>query len=537
MLNPSKYISITLVAFFCINLGAQDLPSGNVEIVKSFDARLEETDKINARPSEIHTQRSDRRFSYLLLPSEVKLDYKAPEIRPLAMSSEKLPEYYKGFLKAGFGYPLSPYAEAGYNLLIGDNLDILAHFRHHSANDKSVENQRFMDNDFFARATYYLTNGHAVSAKMNYSLDDVYFYGYNQNDTSFAKQYAQRRFNTFDGGASFYNTESTNNDLSYYANMDFYRHSDNYDGVETGTLIKLGVKKFLGGKHPIFADVITDLSTYTDTATQRLNNFFFVPGAAFNSEVFSLRGAVRISSFNDEFFFFPDVKAQLNIASGKLSIMAGWDGNFHKNSFRNLTTYNPFLRPVIPEINNAKYFDYYGGLSGVIGEYNYELRGGYKTVENMALFLVDYEVPRQFLTLYDTVNMIYVKAGLQTRIMEQVSIGLSATYNRFDPKNQEAAWHIPELEGNLSIVYNTKNEKLRLKTEIYYMNGINYLSEENTKERLNTLFDLSIGVDYMISQKFGLFFNLNNLASNRWRRWYDYPTYGINVLGGFMLKF
>lgn len=530
------------ILFFLIRMATpvfsqNDLPSGNVEIVKSFDARLEETDKINTRPTEHETERKNRNFKYELIPGTAKLDYKMPEIRPLAMSQEKLPSFNKGFAKVGFGYPLSPYAEGAYLFNGIDNLELLAYARHHSANDSKKENQRFMDNDFSLKGTYYIKDAFAAEANIRYSLDDYYFYGYNPEDTSFAKQYAQRRFHTADGGVRFFNTNGEKNQLYYSGSLNFYSHRDNLDARETGTLIQLGVKKFLAGKHALFADVVTDLSTYKDTTEQSLNNFSFAPGGILNTDYFTLRAAVRINSFRDEFFFFPDLLAQVKLLDGALSINAGWDGNFHKNSFRNLTTYNPFLRPILPEINNLKYYDYYGGVSGVIGEWNYELRGGYKTTDNMALFLADFGVPNRFTVLYDTVSIIYVKPSLHTTIMKNFTIGLVATYNHFTTTLTEEAWHLPELEGNLSLVYRTENRKFQLRSEIFFMNGIRYLSENNEAAQLNTLFDLSLGADYQITKNFGAFVHANNLASNRWQRWFNYPTFGVNVLGGIFVKF
>jgi hypothetical protein len=535
--NILNLILAAAISLPFIGQSQTDLPSGSVEIVKSFDARLEETDKINTRPESILSDRKEKRFSYELIPSTVKLDYKMPDIRPLAMAQEKLPGFNKGFVRLGYGWPSSPYAEAAYHLNSFENLEVLTHFRHHSANDSRFENQRFMDNDLEVKGTYYFDQGFALGAHVRYSLDDFYFYGYNQEDTSFAKIDARRRFNTLDGGVRFFNTNGKENDLTYFANLDFYSHSDNFEAKETGAKVHLGVKKFLGGKHPIFADVITDFSTYEDTITQKLNNFFFVPGGAFNSDYFTLHGAVRISSFEDEFYFFPDLRAQVKLAGGAFMINAGWDGNFYKNNFRNLTTYNPFLRPIIPEINNASYYDYYGGFSGISGEWNYELRGGYKTVNNMALYVANFEIPNQFITLFDTVSMIYSKAAVHTTLFKSFTVGLSAGYNYFNPTTQEKAWHIPELDGNLSMTYRTNDKKLAFKTEIYYMNGINVLGKDNTAQKLNTLFDLSFGLDYQFTKNIGAFIHANNLASNRWQRWFDYPTFGINVLGGVSIRF
>jgi outer membrane receptor protein involved in Fe transport len=56
-------------------------------------------------------------------------------------------------------------------------------------------------------------------------------------------------------------------------------------------------------------------------------------------------------------------------------------------------------------------------------------------------------------------------------------------------------------------------------------------------ERLNGVFDLNLGVSYDYNKTFGFFLNINNVTSARYFRWYNYPTYGFNVLGGLNIRF
>ena len=518
-----------------------ELPSGKVEVVRSFEARLADTDKVPVNAPQPIVDIETRQYRYVLIPSEANLKYSPPDIRPLAMPQDKLPEPYNGFLKGGFGYPISPYAEAGYFYNNPGSFNILGHLKHHSANDSRQENQRFMDNDLLLQGNYYFDQGNVLGAKIKYSLDDRYFYGYNDEDTSFFRSDARRRFNTFEGGVNFKNSIRKDNDLNYRASFDFYSHKDNLGGTETGQLIQLGVEKYLGGKHPIFAEVKTDLSKYEqdleDFSSFRLNNFFFTPGAAFQGDVFQIRGAVRIASNNDQFKFFPDIKLALLLAEGAVNVMAGVNGDFHKNSFRNLTQYNPFLNSRLDTLVNTSFIDYYGGVYGSLQNIQYEVKAGYKVMDNMALFVPDFNVPTKFLAVYDSVSTFYIKANGQYDLNKQLGIGLTVGYNAFSLTNQEKAWHIPDFESNLSVTYRTENNKFRVSTEIYYVNGLQTPNELGEAEKLNSLFDISVQADYMISKNFGIFGHLNNLASNRWRRWYNYPTMGINVLGGVYLRF
>ena len=518
-----------------------DLPSGKVEVVRSFEARLIDTDKVPVNAPLPQVEVEPKRYEYTMIPSEAQIKYTSPEIRPLAMPQEKQPEPYNGLLKGGFGYPLSPYAEAGYYFDNNSNFNFLGHLKHHSANDNRRENQRFMDNDLLLRANYYFDQGNVLGARFNYSLDDRYFYGYDETDTSFMAEDARRRFNTWEGGVSFKNSDRRENDINYWANFDMYSHKDNLGSSENGQLIRLGIEKYLGGKHPIFAEVITDFSSYEqnleDFESYSLNNFFFVPGAAFQGDFFQIRGAVRIASNDDNFSFFPDIKMAILLADGAFNIMAGWNGDLHKNNFRNLTDYNPFLNSRLDPLRNSSFLDYYGGFYGMLNNIQYEIKGGYKNTNDMALFVPNFEDARNFFVLYDTVSTVYVKASGQATFRDQLTVGLSVGYNGFTPVNEEKAWHIPELESNLSIIYRSLDKKFRFTTEIYYMNGLHVPTELGEVDRLNNLFDMSFNADYMINKNFGLFANLNNLAGNRWQRWFNYPTFGLNVLGGVILRF
>ena len=90
---------------------------------------------------------------------------------------------------------------------------------------------------------------------------------------------------------------------------------------------------------------------------------------------------------------------------------------------------------------------------------------------------------------------------------------------------------------NVSATYLTLKDKLRLKGELYVENGVPYINPEGETDNLNGLFDLSFGADYRFTKNIGAFLNVNNLAGNKRQRWANFPTYGINFLGGITARF
>ncbi len=49
--------------------------------------------------------------------------------------------------------------------------------------------------------------------------------------------------------------------------------------------------------------------------------------------------------------------------------------------------------------------------------------------------------------------------------------------------------------------------------------------------------DLNLNVEYLMNKKISFFGMLNNIAHQRYQRWYNYPSFGINGLVGAKFSF
>ena len=124
-------------------INAQQLETETVEVVKNFQARLADANKIRLEPAPEIKEVSDQTFDYTIEEKLLGVEYLPPSIRPLGVSTDPVDPGYRGFLKAGFGYPLSPYLDGGYLFGTEGGSNLLARVSHHSAHDKNIENQRF----------------------------------------------------------------------------------------------------------------------------------------------------------------------------------------------------------------------------------------------------------------------------------------------------------------------------------------------------------------------------------------------------------
>ncbi len=515
-----------------------NLPSEEVEVIKDFEASLEESEKLVVEPGLPPLDTTNKNLVYDIPPRTVKLEYLPPKIRPLAMRRQKTEKTYNGFAKLGAGIPNSLFGELGYHISDPKRYSFTGNLRHHSANNKKRENQRFSESGGKLNGEYYLDNGLALGAYLGFKSDQVHFYGYDDELVSFTRETVQQNWNLFDIGVKAYNGERNVGDINYSAAFNLYRLTDNYAAGETGLDLQFGGTKWFADKHPLSLNIITDFTTYDDTIKQQLNNFFFQPNFTFHGNGFKIKAGINLASHNDNFFVFPDVEVAVNILGNRLAAFAGAEGGLHKNNLRNLSEYNPFISTFASlQLQNTNYYHYYGGLRGSLNILDYQVEAGYKDARNLALFLNNPNDSLRFQTIYDTVRIFNFKGTITARPIKDLQVIATLGQNIYNLEKEEKPWHLPALEISLGVRYQTLENRLTLKADAFVENGVPYLTPAGEVDNLNALFDISLGAHYRFSKNFGAFVDINNLASNNRQRWFRYPTYGINVLAGVTARF
>ncbi|MFT4972471.1 MAG: hypothetical protein ACI9JY_001675, partial [Saprospiraceae bacterium] len=366
-----KYIFLIIgLTFFFYNLSAQpggDLEGDKVDVVKTFEAQLEETSKVDLAPQlpPIDTSTKDQIFSIPV--KNFAMEYPAPRIRPLSMKPVKFMDAYNAYLKAGAGLPGTFYGEGSFNKFIDKKYEIGGQIKHHSANfsNDEVENQRFRDTEVGLGGTYFFPQGFALKGKLGFESDKVHYYGYNFDpsltDTiDVDKDDVKQVFNTFDIGLDFFNSVKLAGDINYNVGIDYYSLNDNFSAGEDGFALDIRGTKWIEGKHSFDLGIRTDYTTYKDTMTQKLNNIYFQPSFTFHGDRFSAKVGANLVNSDDEFRFYPDAEVAVNIIRSDLSVFVGAKGDLQKNTFKSLSDYNPYVVSRSPgmTIQNTSYSKY-----------------------------------------------------------------------------------------------------------------------------------------------------------------------------------
>jgi hypothetical protein len=186
--------------------------------------------------------------------------------------------------------------------------------------------------------------------------------------------------------------------------------------------------------------------------------------------------------------------------------------------------------------------DYYGGIRGEFNFLSYQAVGGYRTTQN-ALLIKDTIVGsgRQLHQIDDNMNSVFIRGNIDFALSSTMHLGGVLTQSIYDPENQEKAWGLPETEFQAYMDWGLFKERLNLRADLIFTDRVftQNLGMDGTlqEETLNAQFELNAQVDIRITKHFNIFGYAHNILDNKYRRWTDYPTVGINFGGGIQAKF
>lgn len=543
--------ALPVIIFFAgsiSTLSAQgDLPSGKVEVIKNYDAKLFEAEKLPLQGELPNDDGAEKNYNYELNPNirdkKPNIKYDAPNIKPVSMTAEKLPESYKGYLKLGSGYPVSAYAEGAYSVTNKKNYFVDIFGRHYGIFSAPRENQVFAETNLGISGTNYLEAGVGMTGHVNLDLNNYRFYGgYNPGDTTFPGDPAKRKYSNVGAGIKIFNSIKNDIDLDYWAGAEIYGYKDNFASTERGFGLDLGATKWFAEKHSFTLQLTNSLLAYGDTEKNKLNNFNIKPSFTFHGDVFKVKLGANLVSTDAGFNFFPDIEASANITGPAVMVFVGAGGDMYQNSFKRLSTLNPFIRTRFAETAtdgpfNSKYYDFYGGIGGGFKTIKYRLKAGYKTNKDYALFVQQAVDLRQFDVITDDVNIVYVGGEVSATFFEKLTAGVNFLQQGASARVQSKAYGIIPFQAGFNASYLALEDKLRIKGDLNFASGSPYRNRFNSVGNLNPLFDVSLRAEYYFTDNFGAFLGLNNIAAVKYQRWYRYPTYGFNVLGGISLRF
>lgn len=548
-----KFFLALLTAFMPLTILAQEewekdreLEDVQIEIVKDREIKLPEASRNFEKIPPVRADRQNEAVDYIFKNINFNLPDLKINIRPLRIRDEKLPKLYGNYLKAGYGNYNTPYAEAYFNSKRSKDHSYGAHFNYLRSGEGPVDEEHSgsgkINVDLFGK---YFTPKATLSGDLGFDQRSYNFYGYPEN-AEVNKDTLKQYFNDYYLKGSIENSDG-DADTQYFIGAQFNYLTDNKNATEIDGQFNLETRYNLSDE--AYTKLGGDLEMIIredELIEQNARHLFRIrPALGFNYEGFKIEAGFNAVYENDtlgtsdKMHFYPTVKASYPF-SESIALYAGVGGDIQKNTLKTISEENPFIDSNVEIYHTNKTFDFYGGINTKLNnKLGFEAGFSAATYRNMYYFMNAPDDQSKFHLIYDKGNtaILNVFSELTLTSAEKFRLTARGDYWAYNTDNVDEAWHKPAFSISSLAVYNLF-DKLRFSAEAFTMGGIKALDRQtNEAVELDPYFDLNLGMDYLVSDRFSIFFNFNNILAQEYEILYHYPSRGLQFMAGLTYGF
>ncbi|MCS6823982.1 MAG: hypothetical protein NZ529_06770 [Cytophagaceae bacterium] len=523
-----------------------DALKGRFEVIKDARIELPTANRYYDKAEITPTQANTKPQNYEIKDVELSLPKLPAKIKVASVKNDELPRLYGGYVKAGFGNYITPYAEFFLSNKRNKNYSYGLHGRHLSSSRGPVRYSGTSLNELSLFGKYFSTQS-TISADLSYQRQRVNYYGFDQNIFPFILEDTIKQvYQTFAANAKLENT-NLNSLVSYNIQPGFIYFKNNFKRSEQ-ELYAIGYLRFKAREQMnIQTDLHLSNSKLKDTSTLSRNYFAIKPYGIYEKNRIKFHGGFNVNYTNDtssqyknDIHLYPYLHAQYEISKNKTYFFTGLDGGMKKNMYRFMVAENPYLQSNNAIVNpNCKYTLYAGIKGNLSNKVNYLVQMNNSRYSNFYFFANAEKDSSRFDALYDSRHTDELKAKLEIvySVIRQIRMGGEVNYFAYKVSSIEQPWQRPALIGKIFALYNLR-EKIYFNLDIYYISSAKGKNLQSGKESvIPQIIDPNLKIEYKFSDTFSAFVQANNLRAKKYQRYLYYPVRGINVLGGISFSF
>lgn len=526
--------------------GEGEIQSVEIEIVKDRQITLPQAnrnfDKIAPRAAEPMKPE----MTYDLKTFNFNSPDYNPSIRPLKLKQEELTKIYGNYVSAGLGNYSSPFLE-GYITSKRDKSKFYgAHLYHQSFGKGPVDDKNSASGnstiDLFGK---FFGSSVTTGAFLNYDKRTGYFYGYPSTASDVDRSDIRQSYDVVSLGGQLENSKPA--DFNYKLTGGFSYLKDYYDAKESEVSLgwksnyDLSKNSTLIFNADYFLIARKDLSI--DAKPRHLLKFNpayrYTPIEKLRLTI-GLNGVVETDKIaNKSIHIYPDVWANYQLAES-VEAYAGLTGDIDKVSLHTLSAENFWLNSNIDIAHTSRSADLRVGLKGkVVKKLAFDLGFSAANLKNLYFYQNDVTDPSKFKVVYDAGNTqrINLYADLGMNFADKARLNLRGDYFGYSTDNQAEAWHRPTYRVAFNSFFNIYS-KLTLHADLVTQGGMKALDVVNNRTvELDPAVDLNTKLNYFVSKQFSVFVKFNNMLSNKYPVYFNYPVRGFQAMGGISWSF
>ena len=525
---------------------ADTIRTEDIEVVKEYTPFLEEGKKQSFSPTMPAVEPTDRSNLTYTVPSQfIETSYEPDQIKPLPIDLQDVTTQSTVYLKAGYGNKSNPLAqfalstaeEANYSIgLLGD---------YNSLTGDQFDDQKMANIAVTAFGTKEFTNS-SFDANVHYNQQNDWLYGYDHSLFDLTDDEVKQTYNTIGATAGLQSIDRDDYSFQYdvrgtvdVLNGNLFENKETQGDVEADFKQQI-FDDLAAGLEASVAARKTTIST-DDLSGSVLNIRPTIQPTLNNVE---LEAGVTLSHEKQtDFSLFPHVQAQIPFLNNEYIFFAGWKGEAKMNGLQQVTAINPRIAETVLPQNYTEQVITPAGLKGSFSENASFTASISNTItKNASLFVVQQDeileptsgsrfeiLQEEKLSDWTPSFMLNYQYG------DNVNAVADVKYHFYSTETFQEAYHLPKFETNIDIGFEPV-EQLTINGGIDALSGIQTFSE-NGSDTLDGIFNVDVGAEYLINDQFGVFLDINNLANQEYERWKNYPTVGMNIVGGIVFSY
>lgn len=514
-------------------------------------------------------------FPLLVLQQPTKIEVEP--INPATIKTEqKLNQLYNTYVKVGIGTELMPLGEVYFDSKRTRRFVYGVHAKHLSSygNFNDYAPAQF---DRTKVGLYGALNekNYSLNGDLHYNNQGLHYYGWKIPTDSVDRKTTAQRYQDIGGAFSFASHKKDSANLNYKVGIEYnnfgskkpledslsdWRARENFFAVNSSAFYKMG-------KEIYAADFNIRYNGYKYGEVGDTNTSIIDTGIVLNNTIINLKPTISTYLFNNRFkakigvdividaavktkaHIYPVAELKYSMFNDIFIPYVGLRGGLKQTTFKSLTADNEFVLPNVAMRNENTAIDVYGGIKGTLSKrMSFNLSASFARVQNKALFVTDttYSVGNKFNLLFDTLNLTTIEGSLSYQLNEKLKIDGIGRFYSYGLLNNTYAWNLPQWQAIARGSYNLFDKFLvnldlnfegGRKALVYAMEDDVTVENNQFTKTLGLVADINLGLEYRYNKRLSAFVQMNNLASQRYNRWYNHPVQIFQFMGGITARF
>lgn len=473
---------------------------------------------------------------------QLQFPYTPLPLTPLALEKKSSQNLPKHFIELGLGSNRALRFKSGYDLSEWMKFPFYVSMRHQGFRG-GLPDQRMTETEIQVAGSRRMLDKW-IHGKISFDRKGYSYYGYDRTRFNYDQFDLRQRFT---GLQIQLMTDTLNHVASrvhHQPEAGITIYGDRYSSFESGIILRdHGTRNLRKDLQALLGAEIRLLAFRSNQSVQNNSLLGIQLGLKKQIDEGSVQLALK-PYLGQEFHVLPDIHFYYNLDAVNARASLHWEGNLLQNTFRELTTLNPFLFSHYA-VKQSRQTDLLACLQGNMNpSISYTLQSGIRWMRNLPTFINDTATDwKQFNLHYESAATLFTfraEAGYQPYKTFSIR-GLLEWAPVLQTKSGQKAWHYQPFQAELKGDYTFKR-KWHFGSEIILRGG--YFSAwplEGTSETFSRKadpgFEINVRAAYAADRMWKVYAELNNLSGNQYQRWYGYPQWGRQILVGAVYSF